>query len=316
MDFSDIKGVVSTEDLNSITFKTSSQSLIVVRFNCNDIEFTDEYEPSQGKIDIFGLGDYLAAVSNGTAVKFSLFIYIKGSLPQIDSNSYREAVAVTSKLHLVNPALPEIKGKFLAATNKMVVPVGAPVSLSIIGYEEEAVLNSNISILPVMNGEAAQYDFNIPDAPGLHVVTAGEAKFYFFASCMQNPVQIYCRNLFNAPQYLYCDGNFKLVNARSASVAKVGGSQTEFDINSYSEVEVSAIGITQMQMTHFSALPLAREFKINGLECSIDELKTEHSHNATEAYNIKINAALDIPFVGALDFYSKIFTTQYKSQFS
>lgn len=312
MNFSDLNGIFTTEDLNDIRIKLDSDDEIVVEINFSYYSFKERHLPSNGEVRIFGVGDIIAGVFDGAAVQLTLS-YSKGS--EVHS---RSVTAVPSELRIASTESFDIlKNNFLSASNKAIVPIGAKVSLTRCPFSYSILqLNNQPNVSAARDGDAARFDFNIPQVAGVYRAEVGTAKFFFFAVEMANPIQIKFRNLFNALEFLYLDGNVNHINSRSASVAKVGGKSTEFDINSEMQLEVSASSVTAMQMKHVSALAFGHNFEINGVPVTISEIKTDCSDNARELYEVKFTASVSGLYVNNSDFSSRLFLQQFKSQFS
>lgn len=271
----------------------------VMLFVNDNMIFSDSYFCSDNQLKVYNVGDILELFAGSSVAVSCRMSY---SLQEVDSadlslsaRDTRSFTVVPTRAGCVDDDFSILTEHFLNAAPLSLVPSGARMALAAVGDDTADIppvmtLSDGSTVNPSKSGAGAVYSFCAPVAKGTYLAQAGERKQYILVTDIPQAHCISCRNVLNAPDYIYISAEIKSIRSRSAQTAVSGGSKLEYDIRPTSSFEVSAKYMTESIMRHLEVLPFASDIHIDGISVCISDLKIEHSQESRSLYECKFTA--------------------------
>lgn len=316
MDFKEITGTLTSEQINEITFSGLAFEYysVTMLMGSGGVLHTEDVIAVNGTLSVYGFGDILMAAIDTPAESVTFKINRYGSNEEV---YFTQAFIVPSNIKLPPGWFDR---HFLNTASVGVMPVGAAFSLTLMKEEvstnpENMTTDWGAEFEPHRLGAALVYDIVAPDQPGFYKLWVGDTTWSMFVFELGTPHRIEFRNVFNAPQTLYINASITPVYRREASEASVDKSSVEYDIRKTSKFEFSLKNISANVAHNLRSLLYANDISIDGHKVTVSEIEFKFPQETHSLYELTFTATLSSPLI-YVDDPQRIFQSPFTAQFS
>ena len=296
---SDLTGIFPCVDINVIELTDIASDKINISLIVEgNAVFQDSFDVVDGKVSVHGLGDVIYIHSmDRIAMNCNLSVSDKDNV-SLSSYSF---TAVACLVHTMGPV--SLSDRFLSACDSYICPPGARFSVAAVGEDLIVDDDGNIASLKYkagnldnvvlcsdLSGRAAVYDFNLPETPGVYTLRLNGRSLTVIVADMGAPHVISCRNMFNAPEFIYINAEVSIANSRESQNAVIAGELQEYDVKTSATFEFSAKHVSYLEQQPLMLLAAAHDFHIDSVPVIMSDFKAKCSDDSLDLYECSFNA--------------------------